>query len=94
MARYTTLLSEVIHFFAFHIAILHNLHLLFYIYHLYPLFQHQSLNRVLEHQHVMQNLHAKLNAMEVLCASQEKQITLLAASVATAAAAVEISEKR
>ena len=43
---------------------------------------------------MMQNLHAKLNAMEVLCASQEKQITLLAASVATAAAAVDISEKR
>jgi uncharacterized coiled-coil protein SlyX len=43
---------------------------------------------------VMQNLHAKLIAMETLCASQEKQITLLAGSVATAAAAVEISEKR
>ena len=87
-------------FFTLQIAILHNLHLLFYTYLLfllkllYPLFQYQSLNRVLEHQHVMQNLHAKLNAMEVLCASQEKQITLLATSVATAAAAVEISEKR
>lgn len=43
---------------------------------------------------MMQNLHAKLTAMETLCASQEKQITLLAGSVATAAAAVEISEKR
>ena len=42
----------------------------------------------------MQNLHAKLTVMETLCASQEKQITLLAASVATAAAAVEVSEKR
>jgi hypothetical protein len=54
----------------------------------------QSLNRTIEHQHVIQSLNSKLIAVESQCTSQNVQVKTLTAAVAAAAAAVEISERR
>ena len=53
----------------------------------------QSLNRILEHQHVMQKLNTGMTGLEIQCVNQSRQITVLTSALAAAAAADLVEKK-